>query len=97
MWNVESTVVVSVNGLLAKSVDQHLKKLSLGCWIKGSDTELTHSRAHSRALTAGVRCSTRGLRDYNGERAAESSVLLLLLSTVITSPSALCGLWANPS
>ncbi|CAH2211239.1 jg12295 [Pararge aegeria aegeria] len=39
MWNIESTVVVpivvSVNGLLAKSFDQHLKKLSLGCWIKG--------------------------------------------------------------
>ncbi|CAH2227192.1 jg14596 [Pararge aegeria aegeria] len=39
MWNVESTVivpnVVSVNGLLDKSFDQHLKKLSLGCWIKG--------------------------------------------------------------
>ncbi|CAH2230236.1 jg19990 [Pararge aegeria aegeria] len=39
MWSVESTVVVpivvSVNGLLAKSFDQHLKKLSLGCWIKG--------------------------------------------------------------
>ncbi|CAH2241353.1 jg15553 [Pararge aegeria aegeria] len=39
MWNVESTVVVpivvSVNGLLAKSFDQHLKKFSLGCWIKG--------------------------------------------------------------
>ncbi|CAH2265665.1 jg4915 [Pararge aegeria aegeria] len=38
MWNVESTVivpiVVSANGLLAKSFDQHLKKLSLGCWIK---------------------------------------------------------------
>ncbi|CAH2218124.1 jg25479 [Pararge aegeria aegeria] len=24
-----------VNGLLAKCFDQHLKKLSLGCWIKG--------------------------------------------------------------
>ncbi|CAH2241694.1 jg26991 [Pararge aegeria aegeria] len=39
MWNVESTVivpiVVSVNGLLSESFDQHLKKLSLGCWIKG--------------------------------------------------------------
>ncbi|CAH2255620.1 jg19327 [Pararge aegeria aegeria] len=39
MWIVESTVdvpiIVSVNGLLAKSFDQHLKKLSLGCWIKG--------------------------------------------------------------
>ncbi|CAH2256714.1 jg10947 [Pararge aegeria aegeria] len=39
IWNVQSTVivpiVVSVNGLLAKSFDQHLKKLSLGCWIKG--------------------------------------------------------------
>ncbi|CAH2269032.1 jg16056 [Pararge aegeria aegeria] len=39
MWSVESTVVVPivvlVNGLLAKSFDQHLKKLSLGCWIKG--------------------------------------------------------------
>ncbi|CAH2266789.1 jg14957 [Pararge aegeria aegeria] len=39
MWSVESTVivpiVVSVNGLLVKSFDQHLKKLSLGCWIKG--------------------------------------------------------------
>ncbi|CAH2233862.1 jg18646 [Pararge aegeria aegeria] len=39
MWNVDSTVivpiVVSVNGLLAKSFDQHLKKIQLGCWIKG--------------------------------------------------------------
>ncbi|CAH2267522.1 jg22610 [Pararge aegeria aegeria] len=37
MWNVESTVpiVVSVTGLLAKNFDQHLKKLSLGCWING--------------------------------------------------------------
>ncbi|CAH2207743.1 jg27144 [Pararge aegeria aegeria] len=39
MWNVESTVivpiVVSVNCLLTKSFDQHLKKLSLGYWIKG--------------------------------------------------------------
>ncbi|CAH2108107.1 unnamed protein product [Euphydryas editha] len=39
MWNVDSTIivpiVVSVNGLLAKSFDQHLKKLSLDCWIKG--------------------------------------------------------------
>ncbi|CAH2241149.1 jg11599 [Pararge aegeria aegeria] len=39
MWSVESTVVVpivvSFNGLLAKSFDQHFKKLSLGCWIKG--------------------------------------------------------------
>ncbi|CAH2218509.1 jg623 [Pararge aegeria aegeria] len=39
MWGVESTVivpiVVSVNGLLAKSFVQHLKKLSFGCWIKG--------------------------------------------------------------
>ncbi|CAH2239942.1 jg3373 [Pararge aegeria aegeria] len=38
MWNVESTVivpiVVSVNGLLAKNFDRHLKKLPLGCWIK---------------------------------------------------------------
>ncbi|CAH2223111.1 jg58, partial [Pararge aegeria aegeria] len=25
----------NVNGLLKKSFDQHLKKLSLGCWIKG--------------------------------------------------------------
>ncbi|CAH2262223.1 jg26837 [Pararge aegeria aegeria] len=40
MWNVESTVIVpivgSVNDLLEKSFDQHLKKLSLGCWIKWS-------------------------------------------------------------
>ena len=39
MWNVESTIivpiVVSVHGLFAKSFDQHLKKLSLNCWIKG--------------------------------------------------------------
>ncbi|CAH2256097.1 jg10379 [Pararge aegeria aegeria] len=39
MWVVESTVIVPivvlVNGLLANSFDQHLKKLSLGCWIKG--------------------------------------------------------------
>ncbi|CAH2227606.1 jg25108 [Pararge aegeria aegeria] len=39
MWNVEWTVVVpivvSVNGLLAKSFDPHLKKLSLGGWMKG--------------------------------------------------------------
>ncbi|CAH2236251.1 jg7015 [Pararge aegeria aegeria] len=39
LWNVESTVivpiVVSVNGLFARSFDLLLKKLSLGCWIKG--------------------------------------------------------------
>ncbi|CAH2244234.1 jg20178 [Pararge aegeria aegeria] len=39
MWNVESAVIVpifvSVNGLLAKSFEQHRKKLSLGCWNKG--------------------------------------------------------------
>lgn len=39
MWDVESTIivpiVVSANGLIAKSLDQHLKRLSLGGWIKG--------------------------------------------------------------
>ncbi|CAH2096931.1 unnamed protein product [Euphydryas editha] len=39
MWNVDLTIivpiVVSVNALLTKSFDQHLKKLSLDCWIKG--------------------------------------------------------------
>ncbi|CAH2253470.1 jg6422 [Pararge aegeria aegeria] len=54
MWNVESTVivpiVVSVNGLLAKSFDQHLKKLSLGCWRNGAYCEEV---PHSGALTAG--------------------------------------------
>ena len=37
-WDVNATIilliVVSVNRLIAKSVDQHLKKLSLSCWIK---------------------------------------------------------------
>lgn len=39
MWDVDSTIivpiVVSVNGLIAKSLDQHLKRLSLNGWIKG--------------------------------------------------------------
>ncbi|XP_063629189.1 uncharacterized protein LOC134800635 [Cydia splendana] len=39
MWDVDSTIivpiVVSVNGLIAKSLDQHLERLSLGGWIKG--------------------------------------------------------------
>ncbi|KPJ20651.1 hypothetical protein RR46_00002 [Papilio xuthus] len=38
MWRMKSTtiipIVVSVNGLIAKSFDQHLKKLSLNSWIK---------------------------------------------------------------
>ncbi|CAH2237010.1 jg9502 [Pararge aegeria aegeria] len=50
MWNVESTVivaiVVSVNGLLTKSFDQHLKKLSLGCWIKGRIQKAVLETAH---------------------------------------------------
>ncbi|CAH2235186.1 jg16174 [Pararge aegeria aegeria] len=58
MWNVESTVivpiVVSVNGLLAKSFDQHFKKLSLGCWIKGriqKAVDLETARIVRRFLT----------------------------------------------
>ena len=39
MWDVNSTIivpiVVSANGLIAKSLDQHLKSLSLDGWIKG--------------------------------------------------------------
>jgi len=39
MWNVDSTsivpIVVSANGLIAKSLDQHLERLSLDGWIKG--------------------------------------------------------------
>lgn len=39
MWDVDSTdivpIVVSANGLIAKSLDQHLERLSLGSWIKG--------------------------------------------------------------
>lgn len=39
MWDVDSTIivpiVVSANGLIAKSLDQHLKSLSLDGWIKG--------------------------------------------------------------
>ncbi|XP_069358840.1 uncharacterized protein [Maniola hyperantus] len=39
MWSVDSTIivpiVVSVHGLIANSFDQHLKKLSINCWIKG--------------------------------------------------------------
>ncbi|XP_061704430.1 uncharacterized protein LOC133515871 [Cydia pomonella] len=39
MWDVDSTIivpiVVSANGLIAKSLDQHLERLSLGGWIKG--------------------------------------------------------------
>lgn len=39
MWNVDSAVIVPIvvtaNGLMAKSLDQHLMRLSLGGWIKG--------------------------------------------------------------
>ena len=39
MWDVNSAIivpiVVSANGLIAKSLDQYLRRLSLGSWIKG--------------------------------------------------------------
>ncbi|CAH0403609.1 unnamed protein product [Chilo suppressalis] len=39
LWDVDSTfivaIVVSVNGLIAKSLDQHLKSLSLDGWVNG--------------------------------------------------------------
>lgn len=39
MWDVDSAVivpiVVSVNGLIAKSLNQHLKRLALDGWVKG--------------------------------------------------------------
>ncbi|CAB3260828.1 unnamed protein product [Arctia plantaginis] len=39
MWNVDSVIivpiVVSAHGLIAKSLDQHLKRLTLDGWIKG--------------------------------------------------------------
>ena len=39
MWDVSTAVivpiVVSANGLIANSLDEHLRKLSLGSWIKG--------------------------------------------------------------
>ncbi|KAJ0170136.1 hypothetical protein K1T71_014064 [Dendrolimus kikuchii] len=39
MWHMDSTIivpiVVSVNGLIAKSLDRHLERLSLGKWVKG--------------------------------------------------------------
>ena len=39
MWDVDSAVivpiVVSVNGLIAKSLDYHLKRLRLNSWVKG--------------------------------------------------------------
>ena len=38
MWDVNATIivpiVVSVSGLIAKSLHEHLKRLSLSCWIK---------------------------------------------------------------
>ena len=39
MWNVSSAIIVPIvvtaNGLMAKSLDEHLSRLSLGGWIKG--------------------------------------------------------------
>ena len=39
MWEVDSAIivpiVVSAHGLIAKSLDQYLRRLSLGSWIKG--------------------------------------------------------------
>ncbi|PZC71792.1 hypothetical protein B5X24_HaOG212440 [Helicoverpa armigera] len=39
MWNVDTAVIVPIvvtaNGLIAKSLDEHLMRLSLGGWIKG--------------------------------------------------------------
>lgn len=39
MWDVDSAtivpIVVSANGLIAKTLDQHLKKLALGSWVGG--------------------------------------------------------------
>ena len=39
MWDVDSAIIVPIvvtaNGLIAKSLDQHLRRLSLSGWIKG--------------------------------------------------------------
>ncbi|KAJ8714401.1 hypothetical protein PYW07_002626 [Mythimna separata] len=39
MWEVDSAIIVPIvvsgNGLIAKSLDEHLRRLSLGGWIKG--------------------------------------------------------------
>ena len=39
MWDVDSAIivpiVVTVNGLIAESLDQHLKRVSLRGWVKG--------------------------------------------------------------
>ena len=39
MWRVNSAIIVPIvvtaNGLIAKSLDEHLSRLSLGGWIKG--------------------------------------------------------------
>ena len=38
IWDVNAIIIVPiiilVNGLIAKNLDQHLKRLSLSCWIK---------------------------------------------------------------
>lgn len=36
-------LIYAVNGLIANSYDQYLKKLSLGCWIKGCVQKLVSS------------------------------------------------------
>ncbi|CAB0030643.1 unnamed protein product, partial [Trichogramma brassicae] len=64
MWDVDSTIivpiVVSANGLIAKSLDQHLKRLSLDGWVKGQiqkavllDTARIVRDFSLRVLTAG--------------------------------------------
>ena len=39
MWDVSTAIIVPIvvtaNGIIAKSLDQHLRRLSLGGWIKG--------------------------------------------------------------
>ena len=39
MWHVSSIIIVPIvvtaNGLIAKSLEEHLLRLSLGGWIKG--------------------------------------------------------------
>ncbi|KAJ8736966.1 hypothetical protein PYW07_000237 [Mythimna separata] len=39
MWEVDTAIIVPIvvtaNGLIAKSLDEHLRRLSLGSWIKG--------------------------------------------------------------
>lgn len=54
-------IVISVSDLIAKSIDQHLKTLSLGCWVKGRIQKAVMVGSESEQIPHSGTLNARGL------------------------------------